>query len=50
MPKFHVLMKGVVKGSKNIIDFLANLPNCLSILKELPIVFVVYTVLRKLGK
>jgi len=30
---FHVLMKGAVKGSKNIIGFSANLPNCLSVLK-----------------
>lgn len=50
MPKFHVLMKGVVKGSKSIIDFSANLPNCLSVLKDLLNVFVVYSVLRRLGK
>jgi hypothetical protein len=50
MPKFHVLMKGIVKGSKNIIDFSANLPNCLSVLKDLPIVFIVCSVLRRLGK
>ena len=48
--KFHVLMKGVVRGNKNIIDFSANLPNRLSIFKDLLTVFVLYSVLRRLGK